>query len=162
MAGVTSPVRRPALLLAPVLLLAVTSCGGDAEESAEAADSPKATVRASEPANGPSATPSGDAGTGEAANSAEPAQRPAPGDLVNFACTQNAKGVWAAEGDLRNPTKEPMVYSVTVVTVQGEMVNSHAEVEVVLAPDESTGFELPRLTRGSVDSCMPRVVRAPR
>ncbi|MDQ4085322.1 MAG: hypothetical protein M3165_05840, partial [Actinomycetota bacterium] len=109
-------------------------------------------------------TPAAASGTGGPA----PARRvvaaqpqPVPADLANFSCTRR-RGVWSASGDISNSAREPMVYTLTVVTIAGADVAGEDTERVRLRPGESTGFELPAISRGAAETCSPRLVRVPR
>jgi hypothetical protein len=155
------PLRRtlPVALAATALLL--SGCGGDGEEPA---DGPAAQSQTTAKQNAAGAGPAGQAATA-ATNRARPAAlgglQAAAGDLSNFSCEQRG-AVWSADGVVSNSADEPMVYTVTVVTVAGGEVSGHASDEILLDADESTPFELKRVSRGAADACMPRLVRAPR
>jgi hypothetical protein len=155
---VSSVVRRAPVVgtVAVLAALTLTSCGfgGEPDDSS---------------AGGQTA---GDAGSGEgsgagsasaaAGSSREPQAQPAAGDLANFSCTQARGGVWSATGDVTNSAREPMVYTVTVVTVDGSEISGEETKDLLLKPDEAVSFDLPTVASGSADACMPRLVRAPR
>ncbi|HEX2177779.1 MAG TPA: hypothetical protein VHG70_17895 [Nocardioidaceae bacterium] len=156
----TPAVRRPLAAATAVLALTLSACGGgDAEQAA--AQHPE-----QRPTGGATASGGGAGGargaSGSDAHAAGAARlQPAAGDLANFSCAPRRK-VWSAHGDITNSAKEPMVYTVTVVTVAGTDVAGDDSDRFVLGPGESTSFEFPGVSRGSADACMPRVVRAPR
>ena len=92
---------------------------------------------------------------------AAPQPTAAPGDLANFSCTRR-HGVWSAHGDVSNSTRDPMVYTVTVVTVSGTAIAGEDDSQFLLRPGASTRFDLPAVSTGPADDCMPRLVREPR
>ena len=100
--------RFAGMALAACLLLA--GCGGDGEK-AQAKPSEKATTKAAPKAPKTSKTPKASEKT--AATVAPPTGTPAPGDLSNFQCLANDKGVWNASGLLRNGTKKQATYQLT-------------------------------------------------
>jgi hypothetical protein len=154
-----SPAARRTLSIAGCLLalaLAAPACGGSEESGgsgdAAAADAPK--TAPSTPAAESGARPA-------AAQPAQPRAEPAPADLANFSCTRT-KGIWSASVDVTNSAKRPMVYTVTVVTLQGADVAGEESEQVLLKGGESTRLELPGVSTGTADACMPRVLREPR
>jgi hypothetical protein len=134
------------------LALLLGACG-ESEEPAARPAPPKPTESAA--ASGPRA----------AAASAEPVAAPqptmAPADLANFSCTRR-HGAWSAHGDVINSTRDPMVYTVTVVTIAGTDIAGEDSTRFVLRPRASTSFDLPAISTGPADDCMPRLVREPR
>lgn len=86
---------------------------------------------------------------------------PAAADLSNFSCTRQG-GVWSAEGDITNSGQVAMVYTVTVVTVDGAGVSGEDSAQVLLRPGASTSFDLPGIAEGPADACLPRLLRTPR
>lgn len=155
--SIAVPRLLPALLA--TIALAVSGCGGDDGDEAAAPASPAATAPAAADAAG------GARGTGRATagrQAREPKAQTAAADLANFSCTQRTGGVWSASGDVTNSGSAPMVYTVTVVTVEGAEVAGEESEQLLLEPGESTGFELAAISRGSADACMPRVLRTPR
>ena len=139
----------------------LSGCGGDESEPA-AAPKPTATASAAAQAPAPGA-PAGAGGAG--GSSVQPVSAPQPqmaaGDLANFSCEQRRR-MWSASGDVSNSAKEPMVYTVTVVAVAGAAVTGDETEEFVLEPGDTEHFVMPGVAGGSVDTCMPRVVRTPR
>ena len=139
----------------------LSGCGGDESEPAAA---PKPTATASAAARAPAPGAAGGAG-GAGGSAVQPVSAPQPqmaaGDLANFSCEQRRR-MWSASGDVSNSAKEPMVYTVTVVTVAGADVTGDETEEFVLEPGDTEHFVMPGVASGSVDTCMPRVVRTPR
>ncbi len=160
----TFVVRRPHTrtavadaVLAVVAVLTLASCGfggesGDTSGSGQAGGEPGSAA----------ASGAGSASSANGTSSRQPDTQPAAGDLANFSCTQERGGVWAATGDVTNSAKEPMVYTVTVVTVDGSEISGEETKELRVKPDEALTFVLPTVARGSADACIPRLVRAPR
>jgi hypothetical protein len=145
---VTLAVRRGLPAVTTGLALVLAGCGGSEPE---------------QPSTQPAApTASAASGSGAAAvrRVAAPQPTPAPGDLTNFSCTPR-RGVWTASGDISNSAREPMVYTLTVVTVAAADVAGEDTEQVRLRPGESTSVELPAISRGAADSCVPRLVRIP-
>lgn len=142
----------------------LSGCGGDESEPAAA---PKPTATASAAAKAPAPGASGGAGAagGAGGSAVQPVSAPQPqmaaGDLANFSCEQRRR-MWSASGDVSNSAKEPMVYTVTVVAVAGADVTGDETEEFVLEPGDTEHFVMPGVASGSVDTCMPRVVRTPR
>jgi hypothetical protein len=134
----------------------LSGCGGDDSEP-QAAPQPTATASA-----GATAPPSAATGGGSAV---QPVTAPQPElaarDLANFSCEQRGR-MWSAGGDVSNSAKEPMVYTVTVVTVAGADVTGDETEELLLQPGDTEHFEMPGVAGGPADTCMPRVVRTPR
>lgn len=133
-----------------MLLAGCGSGGAESEEpSAPGGRSDTADVRA----GSDTAT-----GSGPAADPSEVA----PADLANFACGRRANGRWGAEGIVTNSAGKPMVYTVTVVTVDdsqqvvGERIESFE-----LKPDQTRPFSWRRFYRGAAAGCMPHVEREP-
>ena len=85
------------------LCLVLTGCGGG--DSTKGATP---TTRTPTKAAAAKATPT------VAPTVASPTGIPAPEDLFDFLCSANAKGVWNAVGILRNESKKPATYQVTV------------------------------------------------
>lgn len=162
---VSSVVRALPVAVA-ALTVVLTSCGGGSDagtaETAPANSTPT-TAATTAPTTAPT---TGAAATGAGAAGAEPASgaaraQPVAGDLTNFSCEKRG-GAWSARGHITNSATEPMVYTVTVVTVAGTEVSGEETEEFLLEPDESAGFDLPGIARGPADACMPRLLRAPR
>jgi hypothetical protein len=147
-------VRRALPVVVAGLALALSACGGSdpepAAEKAPAAPSASAAAKTSRAGGSSAARPV-----------VAPQPQPAPGDLANFSCSRR-HGVWSARGDISSSAQEPMVYTVTVVTVAGADVAGEDTDSFLLEPGESTSFDLPGVSRGAADSCMPRVVCVPR
>lgn len=141
------------------LALAVTGCGGS-EESGGSGDTAAADVPKAAPST-PAAQSGARAAAVQPGQPAQPQTEPAPADLANFSCTRT-KGIWSATGDVSNSAKQPMVYTVTVVTLQGADVAGEESERVLLEGGESTRLELPGISTGTADECLPRVVREPR
>jgi hypothetical protein len=148
--------RTPAGIVAVLAALTLASCGfgGEPDDSTTG-----------EQAAGEVGSEAG-SGAGDASATTGPARetqaQPAAGDLANFSCTQARGGVWSATGDVTNSAKEPMVYTVTVVTVDGSEISGEETTELRVSPDEAVSFDLPTVADGSADACIPRLVRAPR
>jgi hypothetical protein len=136
----------------------LSGCGGDESEPAAA---PKPTATASAAASAPAPGAPGGAGGTSVRPVSAPQPQMAAGDLANFSCEQRRR-MWSASGDVSNSAKEPMVYTVTVVAVSGADVAGDETEEFVLEPGDTEHFEMPGVASGSVDTCMPRVVRTPR
>lgn len=157
-----SSVVRPLPVAVAALTVVLTSCGGGSDEG-----TPDTAPAKSAPSTASTTAPTTGAAATGAATGAEPATGPAPaqpaaGDLTNFSCGQRGGGLWSARGHITNSAKEPMVYTVTVVTVTGTEVSGEETEEFLLEPDESAGFDLPGIARGPAETCMPRLLRAPR
>ena len=160
----TFVVRRPHVrtavagaVLAALVGLTLSSCGfggesGDTSGSGQAAGETGSTA----------APGAGNASSANGTSSRQPDTQPAAGDLANFSCTQERGGVWSATGDVTNSAKEPMVYTVTVVTVDGSEISGEETKDLLVKADEALSFDLPTVARGPADACMPRLVRAPR
>jgi hypothetical protein len=142
-------------ILVAGLALTLGACGGS-EEPASQADPAKAAPTASAASGGPRG-----AGAAAAQPVAAPQPTAAPADLANFSCTRR-RGVWSAQGDVTNSTRDPMVYTVTVVTVSGTDIAGEDTTRFALKPGSATSFELPAVSTGPADDCMPRLVREPR
>jgi hypothetical protein len=140
------------------LALAVTGCGS--EEPGGSGDSGGASA-AGAPKAAPSTAAARSGARAAAAQPAQPRAEPAPADLANFSCTRT-KGTWSAGGDVSNSAKQPMVYTVTVVTLQGADVAGEESERVLLEGGEATRLELPGISTGTADACIPRVVREAR
>ena len=153
----TLVVRRTPVVgtVAVLAALTLTSCGFGGEPDDSGAGGKTA---------GHAAPGAGAGNTSAAAGSSsrEPHAQPAAGDLANFSCTQARGGVWSASGDVTNSAKEPMVYTVTVVTVEGSEISGEETTDLLVKPDQAVSFDLPTVASGSADACMPRLVRAPR
>jgi hypothetical protein len=148
--------RTPVGIVAVLAALTLTSCGFGGEPDDSSAGGQAAGDVGSEAGSGPGDT---SATTGSAR---ETQAQPAAGDLANFSCTQARGGVWSATGDVTNSATEPMVYTVTVVTVDGSEISGEETTELRVLPDEAVSFDLPTVADGSADACIPRLVRAPR
>jgi hypothetical protein len=145
--------------VAVLAALTLTSCGFGGEPD----DTSSGGQTASDAGDAGSGAGSGAGNTSAAAGSSrETRAQPAAGDLANFSCTQARGGVWSATGDVTNSAKEPMVYTVTVVTVDGSEISGEETEDLLLKPDEAVSFDLPTVASGSADACMPRLVRTPR
>jgi hypothetical protein len=147
---------RPGLLVVTAgLALVLSACGGSDEPAAESAPATSA----------PTASAAADAPRAGTAAAARPVAAPqptvAPADLANFSCVRR-HGVWSARGDVSNPTRDPMVYTVTVVTVAGADIAGEDTSRFVLRPGSSASFELPAISTGPADDCLPRLLREPR
>jgi hypothetical protein len=142
--------------LAVLAALTLTSCGfgGESDDAAGGQSSGDAGSRAGSEAH--------DTPAAGGSSSREPQAKPAAGDLANFSCTRARGGVWAASGDVTNSAREPMVYTLTVVTVEGSEISGEETKDLLLKPDEAVTFDLPTVAQGPADACMPRLVRAPR
>jgi hypothetical protein len=146
-------VRRRLPVLTAGLALVLAGCGGSDSEQPSTQPAPK-------PAPSTAAADSGKAaGTTQTVRVAAP--QPAPGDLANFSCDRH-RGVWSASGDITNSARQPMVYTVTVATVADADVAGEDTQQVLLRPGKTTSFELPAVSRGPADSCVPRLVAVPR
>ena len=151
--------RRTPLVgtVAVLAALTLTSCGfgGEPDETSAGGQT-----------TGDSGSGAGSAaGNTSAAAGSSPREsqaQPAAGDLANFSCTQARDGLWSASGDVTNSAKEPMVYTVTVVTVDGTEISGEETTDLLVKPDEAVSFDLPTVARGSADACMPRLVRVAR
>jgi hypothetical protein len=140
--------------LVAVLAMVLGGCGGSdepASQSAAAKAAPTASAAVSLPG----------AGAAAAQPVAAPQPTAAPADLANFSCTRR-HGVWSAHGDVSNAGRDPMVYTVTVVTISGADVAGEDTTRFLLRPGGSTSFDLPAVSTGPADECMPRLVREPR
>jgi hypothetical protein len=141
--------------LVAVLSMVLGGCGGSEEPASQSAPA-KA---------GPTASAAASAAPGAGAAAAQPVAAPAPtaapADLANFSCTRR-HGVWSAHGDVSNSTRDPMVYTVTVVTISGTDVAGEDTSRFLLRPGGTTSFDLPAVSTGPADECMPRLVRQPR
>lgn len=156
----TSVVRRAPVVVGTVAVLAaltLTSCGFGGEPEDAGAGGQTAGDAGSSAGSG-----AGDTSAAAGSSSREPQAQPAAADLANFSCTQASGGVWSASGDVTNSAKEPMVYTVTVVTVDGSEISGEETKDLLLKPDEAVSFDLPTVAQGSADACMPRLIRAPR
>lgn len=142
-------------LVGPVVL---SGCGGDSEDASSTSGT---SGSASSEDGGASSTAAERAREDRARREAAARPDPAAGDLANFSCTRR-KGVWAAQGDVTNSADEAMVYTVTVVTVEGAEVTGDDSEQMLLKAGKSTSFDLPAVSRGDADACMPRLVREPR
>jgi hypothetical protein len=147
---------RPAAAVAvAVLSLTATSCGfGGSDAGGDGESAANASIRRASGGDRPAQSRTGSGGQAQ--------ELPAPGDLANFSCTESDGGVWKAEGDISNSTDQPMVYTVTVVTLDGNEISGEETAEVVVKPDEATSFDLPAVAEGPADACLPRLVRSPR
>lgn len=153
----SSVVRRTPVVgtVAVLAALTLTSCGfGDEPDDSSAGGQTAGAAG--------SGAGSGDRSAAAGSSSREPQPQPAAGDLANFSCTQARGGVWSATGDVTNSAKEPMVYTVTVVTVDGSEISGEETTDLLVKPDQAVSFDLPTVASGSADACMPRLVRAPR
>jgi hypothetical protein len=130
---------------------------GQSASVSSASGSPTAQPTAAAAAGGPATSQR----PGQSARPPVAAPMPAAADLSNFSCTEQ-DGVWSAEGDITNSGKVPMVYTVTVVTVDGAGVSGEDSAQVLLDPGASTSFDLPAISEGAADACMPRLLRTPR
>jgi hypothetical protein len=148
--------RTPVGIVAVLAALTLTSCGFGGEPDDSSAGGQVAGEVGSAAGSGAG---SSSAATGSAR---ETQAQPAAGDLANFSCTQARGGVWSASGDVTNSTKEPMVYTVTVVTVDGSEISGEETTELRVQPDEAVSFDLPTVADGPADACIPHLVRAPR
>jgi len=148
--------RLPFLTTALVagLALVLGACGGSDQPASQPAPA-KAAPTASAAAGGPGA------GAAAAQPVAAPAPTAAPADLAYFSCARR-HGAWSARGDVTNSAKDPMVYTVTVVTVSGTAIAGEDTSRFLLKPGASTSFDLPAVSTGPADECMPRLVREPR
>jgi hypothetical protein len=163
------------LVLVAVLALTLSACGGDepaSEESAGGAQTTGAQGDGSgdgDPDDSAGAEAAGGDGAGatdadqsaDAGAEAVPATQVAAGDLSNFSCEQR-RGVWTARGDVSNSGRQPMVYTLTVVTVAGSEIAGDETERVLLEPGEATTVQLPAIGRGPADACTPRLTRTPR
>jgi hypothetical protein len=157
---VTLVVRRTPVVVGTLAVLAaltLTSCGfgGEPETTSEGGQ----TTGDAGSGAGPGA---GNTSAAAGSSSRETQAQPAAADLANFSCTQARDGLWSASGDVTNSAKEPMVYTVTVVTVDGSEISGEEATDMLVKPDEAVSFDLPTVARGSADACMPRLVRVPR
>jgi hypothetical protein len=143
--------------VAVLAALTLASCGFGGEPDDSSADG----QTAGEAGSGAGAG-AGNTSAEAESSSREPQVQPAAADLANFSCTQARGGVWSATGDVTNSAKEPMVYTVTVVTVDGSEISGEETTDLLVKPDEAVSFDLPTVASGAADACMPRLVRAPR
>lgn len=149
------------VLVASLVVAALPGCGADDGEAGEE----------SAPARDAAATAESGTGTddAQAAKTAAPGAEPvaveaevAPADLANFACTRKPNGWWKAEGSVTNSAGRPMVYTVTVVTVDNsEQVLGEQIRSFELEPEQIERFGWPRFYRGDAAHCMPHVERTP-
>jgi len=136
------------------LALLLGACGGSEEPASQSAPAKAA----------PTAAAAANAGPGAKA-AAQPVAAPqptaAPADLANFSCARR-HGVWSAHGDVSNSTRDPMVYTLTVVTISGTAISGEDGSRFLLRPGASTSFDLPAVSTGPADDCVPRLLREPR
>lgn len=135
--------------MALALALVLSGCGGEAakESSPTRKATSKSSIKPAKVTTGPSAT----AATGV----------PAPGDLVDFQCSPDGEGIWKASGILRNGSKKPVTYQVTVYVGEADGKEAKAitkQVQSVQAGG-SIKVELKKIPAGEdATQCYVRVL----
>ena len=133
---------RSAVVLA--LMLALTACGGgDAKPKADASNAP-----AKKAAMG-----------GALPNVAE--GRSMPESLSDFACERDDKGSWKASGVVKNRTKEPVSFQVTVHVGSADGQGQPASTKRISSVQKngSVGFEIDEVeTRAADGLCHVQVL----
>ncbi|MDP9443735.1 MAG: hypothetical protein M3P83_05035 [Actinomycetota bacterium] len=163
-AGMRQAVLREAVLRDVVRRAGAAACAGVLVVlgacSAKPAPQPTDTAASERPTPSGTAAPTPKRPDPDPPVAAEPRLQPAAADLADFTCAERRTGRWVASGTITNSGDQPMLYTLTVVTVRGDtdVVGERID-DFRLAAGETVAFDWPKVTGRDADACHPRLQR---